>query len=261
MRLLILIVLFSLLIGNSHAQEPPVPIPSIAAAFHVAEDSLRVAEKTEEVATKYGENIVSAFLVDSADAKFPSIQILVTKGRFLLSKELEEKFLNAQNGVDTKQLPDGSSAYISVEGVGPGGEGHVGLAHLKSLDRDLKVKVTIKNDDLHMAELNEGFREILASGDSLNAVITSMMVSASEVLLKNPTKSAEAKKSQPTPEAVYPPIEENRAETPARQDLARMNDPVLEAESGSKRTGIILLLVISMFMLSVATWKMFSGKK
>lgn len=262
MRFLALMFLTSIFVTKGNAQDSPVSIPAIASAFQVPEDSVRLTDKTEEVVRRNGENIISALLVDCADDRFPSIQILVTKGRFLLSEELQDRLSKESSAVVTTILPDGSPAYISVEGVGPGGEGHVGLANLKALDLDLKVKVTIKNDDPRMGKLSEGgFRKVLDSGDLLNAAISSVMVSASDALSKSSGKIAAPDKTAPPQIAPSSHVEENVPETSDIKDALKNDALAKKVVSGSKQSNVIWVLAIGVVLLVIVSRKIFFNKK
>lgn len=130
------------------AIEPPIDVDQVAKAFSIPVSGIRWTSKTEEVAAKYGDAIYSASLFEFDSEPTVTMQVIVTKGHFLLTDILRGRLEADSKVIEKVDLEKAGIAFIGIEGFGPGGEGYVAIAHLPSHNLDFRLRVMLSNDNV-----------------------------------------------------------------------------------------------------------------
>lgn len=194
-----------ILFGSVYADQVDsvvISAEAVAAAFGYPRDKLRATDKTGQVGEKYGESIKSAILFESSDGDFAPLQVLVTKGGFLMTEKLRSALEKGGGDLRRLVLADGSVGYVGTEGFGPGAEGHVGIAHLEKVNLDIKFKVTISNDPpLKQLLDTKIYHNSLGSAELLQGILESLLTETAETITREPGPVVTARQPNLSPEA------------------------------------------------------------
>lgn len=138
----------------AQALEPPIDVAQVAEAFDVPVSSIRRTVKTDEVVSKYGDSIHSASLFEFESEPHVSMQVVVTKGHFLLTDLLRTKLEGDPTLIEKVDVKNGGSAFVGEEGAGPGAEGYVAIGHMPSQNVDFRLRMIISNDGATASDIS-----------------------------------------------------------------------------------------------------------
>ncbi len=141
-------------VAIAQAVEPPIDVGQVAEAFDVPVSSIRRTVKTDEVVSKYGDSIHSASLFEFESEPHVSMQVVVTKGHFLLTDLLRTKLEGDPALIEKVDVENGGSAFVGEEGVGPGAEGYVAIGHMPSQNVDFRLRMIISNDGATASDIS-----------------------------------------------------------------------------------------------------------
>lgn len=193
------LVIFTVLcpcVAIAQALEPPIDVAQVAEAFDVSVSSIRRTVKTDEVVSKHGDSIHSASLFEFELDPNVSMQVVVTKGHFLLSDSLRSKLEEDPALIEKVEVKNGGAAFVGNEGAGPGAEGYVAIGHLPSQNVDFRLRIMISNDGTTASGVSE--LSALRSSPFLKRALRILAISSSAKL------SQDFRVSAPVAQATQP---------------------------------------------------------
>jgi hypothetical protein len=169
----------------------------VAKAFDVPVSSIRRTVKTDEVVSKHGDSIHSASLFEFESEPNVSMQVVVTKGHFLLTDSLKIKLEGEPVLIEKVDLGNGGKAFVGDEGSGPGAEGYVAIGHLPSQNVDFRFRVMVSNDGATASDVPA--LSTLRSSPLLKAALRTLAISSSAKLSQDLSLSSApmAQRTQP----------------------------------------------------------------
>lgn len=181
------------------AVEPPIDVDQVAKAFAIPVSGIRRILRTEEVVAKYGDSIHSASLFEFDFEPTVTMQVIVTKGHFLLTDVLRGRLEEDPTVIEKIDLDNAGAAFIGTEGFGPGAEGYVAIAHLPSHNLDFRLRIMLSNDGVTSSDASSVLISTLRSSLLLKQALRTLALSSSTKLTQIDTPV-----SSPTPKDTLP---------------------------------------------------------
>jgi hypothetical protein len=150
------------------AAREPLTATDISEAFGIPADSILHSDKTSEAVARHGDSILSASLFAFPAEPYVSMQVVVSRGNTVLSKPVLSRLQSGQSQMTKVELDQSVEAYVGTEGFGPGGEGHVAVAHIANLDLDFRIRLILSSDGAEPVDLQQaGISELVRNKEAL----------------------------------------------------------------------------------------------
>ena len=255
------LVVFCLVLGYllPQAVGEIVDLSRVASVLEYPANKLAIGDLTQEWQNQYGEDLLSAYKIDSSDRTFAPMTVAVSTKGVILSKQLEEEIIaslrSAQVYPDANEImrkldfDEGAYGYTFLAG-GPGGSERIIFATLPRQSKDLLIKITIPGEEpLNVVPETEAYHRLITEGGER---LTERLIECAEATIAKVTPMSPPSVQQ-TPVRPIPPstssVVSGDNSTRSQESSDPRPSPAVEAEPSKSFPwhwiiGAILLLAV-----------------
>lgn len=237
-----------------------VDLSRVASVLEYPTNKLAISDLTQEWQNQYGENVLSAYRIDSSDRTFAPMTVAVSTKGVILSKQLEEEIIaslrSAQVYPEANELMrkldfrEGAYGYTFLAG-GPGGSERIIFAALPRQSKDLLIKITIPGEEpLNVVPETEAYHRLITEGGERLAerlIECAEATIAKTILMSPPSVPQSSVRPIPPPTSSVVSVDES---TPPLEASDSRSSVAVEAEPSKSApwpwiVGLILLLAVA----------------